>query len=143
MAKKSFILILSATIISLAIRLPRLEQRPMHGDEAIHAIKFGDLLETNSYIYDPFEYHGPTLNYLTLIPARLANAVNLVEVDEFILRIVPVFFGVMLVLLVLLITDGLGPNASIVAAFLTAFSPAMVSSRILKSKSAGGFSNSS
>jgi uncharacterized protein (TIGR03663 family) len=126
MAKKGCVLILAVAIVALALRLPRLEQRPMHGDEAVHAIKFGDLLEQGLYAYDPDEYHGPTLNYLTLIPAGLAGAKNLVQVSEFTLRIVPVFFGVCLVLLLLLVIDGLGTAAAVYAAVLTAISTAMV-----------------
>ncbi len=126
MAKKCCVLILAATIAALALRLPRLQQRPMHGDEAVHASKFGELLEDGVYTYNPHEYHGPTLNYLTLIPARIVSAEKLTEVSEFTLRIVPVFFGVLLVLLVLLVDDGLGPSAAVYAAVLTAISPAMV-----------------
>ncbi len=126
MAKKCCVLILAATIVALALRLPRLQQRPMHGDEAVHAIKFKDLLEEGVYEYDPNEYHGPTLNYLTLIPARLSSAEKLTEVSEFTLRVVPVFFGVSLVLLVLLIGRALGSSAAVYAAVLTAISPAMV-----------------
>jgi uncharacterized protein (TIGR03663 family) len=117
---------LAATILALALRLPRLEQRPMHGDEAVHAIKFGKLLEEGVYTYDPFEYHGPTLNYLTLVPAWLTGAANLTQVSEVTLRIVPVFFGVCLVLLLLLVARPLGMGATVYAAVLTAVSPAMV-----------------
>jgi uncharacterized protein (TIGR03663 family) len=123
---KCCVLILAATIVALALRLPRLRQRPMHGDEAVHAIKFGELLEKGVYKYNPYEYHGPTLNYLTLITAKLASAEKLTEIDEFILRIVPVFFGVSLILLLLLVADGLGPGTAVFAAVLTAVSPAMV-----------------
>ena len=49
--------------------------RPMHTDEAVHADKFRKaFLEHGGYKYDPHEYHGPTLNYFTLIPARLSSA---------------------------------------------------------------------
>ena len=120
------IFILAATIVALSLRLPRLGQRPMHGDEAVHAIKFGDLLEDGIYEYDPNDYHGPTLNYLTLIPARLASAGKLTEVIEVTLRIVPVIFGVLLVLLILLMGNGLKSGAAVYAAVLTAISPAMV-----------------
>jgi len=98
----------------------------MHIDEAVHAIKFGELLEDGRYTYNPYEFHGPTLNYLTLIPAWLSSNKELAEVSEFTLRIVPVFFGVLLVLLVLLLVDGLGPSSAVYAAILTAISPAMV-----------------
>ncbi len=117
---------MAATIAAIALRLPLLEQRPMHGDEAVHAEKFRLLLEEDFYRYDRYEYHGPTLNYLTLIPARLSSAEKLTEVSEFTLRIVPVFFGVCLVLLLLLLADGLGRTMAVCAAVLTAISPAMV-----------------
>ncbi|MBN1972817.1 MAG: TIGR03663 family protein [Sedimentisphaerales bacterium] len=126
MTKKCCVLILVATIAALLLRLPRLSQRPMHGDEAVHAIKFGKLLEKNIYRYDPHEYHGPALNYLTLIPAWLSSADTLAKANECTLRIVPVCCGVLLVLFVMLIADGLGSNASVFAAILTAISPAMV-----------------
>jgi uncharacterized protein (TIGR03663 family) len=125
-SKKCCFLILAATIAAIALRLPLLEQRPMHGDEAVHAEKFRLLLEEDFYRYDRYEYHGPTLNYLTLIPAWLSSAEKLTEINEFTLRIVPVFFGVLLVLLLLLIVDGLGRTVAVCAAILTAVSPAMV-----------------
>jgi predicted membrane-bound mannosyltransferase len=120
------VLILAATICSVALRLPQLKQRPMHGDEAVHAFKFGELLEDGFYDYDPNEYHGPTLNYFTLIPAWCARAQKSTDLSETTLRIVPVFFGVLLILLLLLMVDGLGRAGSICAAVLTAISPAMV-----------------
>ena len=120
------IAILLVIIAAVALRLPRLQQRPMHGDEAIHAFKFGDLLERNDYRYDPDEFHGPTLNYLTLIPAWLSSADKLTDVSEFTLRIVPVFFGISLILLLLLLTDALERTSLIIAAVLTAISPAFV-----------------
>jgi uncharacterized protein (TIGR03663 family) len=126
MTKKCCVLVLAATVLAFALRLPRLQQRPMHGDEAVHAIKFGKLLEQGVYTYDLDEYHGPTLNYLTLIPAWLTGAANLVQVTEFTLRIVPVFFGVCLIVLLLLVARPLGTGATVYAAVLTAISPAMV-----------------
>jgi len=124
--KKCWLFILAATIAAVALRLPRLQQRPMHGDEAVHAVKFGELLEKGSYHYNPDEYHGPTLNYFTLIPAWLGGMNKFKDLNEFTLRIVPVFFGVLLVSLVLLLAGGLGRPAAIVAALFTAISPAFV-----------------
>lgn len=125
-AQKCCVLILAVTIVAVALRLPRLGQRPMHGDEAVQAVKFGDLLEGGLYRYDPDEYHGPTLNYLTLVPAWLSSAGKLTEVSEFTLRIVPVFFGVLLVLMPLLLANTLSWPAVIIVAVLTAISPAFV-----------------
>jgi uncharacterized protein (TIGR03663 family) len=120
------VLILAATVFGALLRLTFLEQRPMHGDEAVHAVKFGELLEEGYYQYDPYEYHGPTLNYLTLIPAWLTGKANFNDVSEFTLRIIPVFFGVLLILLLLLAVDGIGEAGAAVAACLIAVSPAFV-----------------
>ncbi len=97
----------------------------MHTDEAVHAAKFQDLLEDGIYQYDPNEYHGPTLNYFTLIPAWLGREHTYVEINEVTLRIVPVVFGTVLVLLIAGLASGLGFGA-VVAAILAALSPAMV-----------------
>lgn len=98
----------------------------MHTDEAVHAQKFARLLEDGIYEYDRNEYHGPTLNYFTLIPAKLAGASKYPQIQEWMLRIVPVFFGVLLILMPLLLVDGLSPRAVVFVSFLTALSPAFV-----------------
>jgi uncharacterized protein (TIGR03663 family) len=104
---------------------PRLCMRPMHTDEAVHAYRFGILLETGTCRYDPVDYHGPTLNYFTLIPAWLCSQDTYAKVTEATLRWVPVAAGVGLVLLTGFLARGLGP-ASVPAALLAAVSPAMV-----------------
>ncbi len=98
----------------------------MHTDEAVHAIRFGELLENHSYQYNPFEYHGPILLYSTLIPAWLSGAHTLTDVTEVTLRLVPVLFGIGLILLLLLFNKGLDARIIIFAALFTAMSPAFV-----------------
>ncbi len=98
----------------------------MHTDEAVHAIKFGALLEENKYRYDPHEYHGPTLNYFTLIPSLTVSPKKLAEIDERTLRIVPVFFGMFLFLGLFLLKNGLSRPVVFFASLFLAISPAMV-----------------
>ncbi len=98
----------------------------MHTDEAVHAIKFGTLLEENKYRYDPHEYHGPTLNYFTLIPSLTVSPKKLSEIDEKTLRIVPVFFGMFLILGLFLLKNGLSRPVVFFASLFLAVSPAMV-----------------
>jgi uncharacterized protein (TIGR03663 family) len=117
--------ILIVALGAFAIRAPRLCMRPMHTDEAVHADKFGLLLEKGIYQYDPYEYHGPTLNYLTLIPAWLSSERTYADVTEGTLRCVPMIAGVALVLLTGFLARGLG-LASVPAALLAAISPALV-----------------
>jgi uncharacterized protein (TIGR03663 family) len=113
-------------VLSAALRLPALDLRPMHTDEAVHAAKFAKLLEQGVYRYDPEEFHGPTLNYLTLIPARVRGIVRYAELDEITLRSVPAFFGILLVAAHLLLVPVVGFRPAALAALLAAVSPAMV-----------------
>lgn len=119
----AFILIVAA---GAALRLSQLSLRPMHADEAVHAIKFGTLLEHGHYRYDPNEYHGPTLNYLTLPVAWLTGADRLADVSEVRLRALAALFGILLIILLWPLRQGLGVPATLVAAALTATSPALV-----------------
>ncbi len=119
-------LILAVTAAALAMRLGELARRPMHTDEAVHAEKFRDLHEKGVYEYNLEEYHGPTLNYLTLPVVWLSRPITYAETTESHYRIVPVIFGVLLVALLWGIGDGVGRVAAVCAGALTAISPAMV-----------------
>jgi uncharacterized protein (TIGR03663 family) len=111
---------------ALLFRVPRLDQRPMHTDEAVHAVKAGILIETGRYTYDAREYHGPTIYYAALPLVWLRGEKDLADTDEWTFRIVPVLFGAGLILLLLLTADGLGRCETLCGAVLTAISPAMV-----------------
>ncbi len=124
--ERSFVVFLSLILFALLLRLPNTAQRPMHGDEAVHAIKFGALLEQNAYQYDPYEYHGPTLNYFTLIPAWLSGETTLAETDERTLRWVPLFFSLVLVGLIGFFGDSLTWRGTFFAGMFTAISPTMI-----------------
>jgi len=117
---------LAAILLAAALRFPGLALRPMHADEAVHADKFGTLLEGGGYAYDPSEYHGPTLYYLTLPSAWLQGASRYVSIDEVTLRAVPAALGVALVAAHLGAGAFLGAAGAAVAALLAAISPAMV-----------------
>ncbi len=125
-----YLLFLAILIIVAAgaweFRIPRLAERPVHGDEAIHFDRFKILWEDHDYIYDPDEYHGPTLNYFTLPVMWLTGTKTFNDSSEFTYRVVTVVFGVGLILLLALVADALGYVAAIAAAVLTAISPAMV-----------------
>src|SRR6267378_2705240 len=118
--------LLMAMGLALALRFPRLDERPMHNDEAVNAVKFGELLDHNLYTYDPNEHHGPSLLYATLPMARLSGANDSEHLTEKKLRLVTVLFGLGLLVLLPLIADGLGRNATLWAALFTVVSPAMV-----------------
>jgi uncharacterized protein (TIGR03663 family) len=115
-----------AVLLAVALRLPDLAARPMHADEAVHADKFGTLLEEGHYAYDSNEFHGPTLYYLTLPSAWLQGARRYLDIDEVTLRVVPAVLGILLVAAPLGLRGFLGTSGAVLAALLTAVSPAMV-----------------
>ena len=86
-------LILIVAAGALALRLPRLARRPMHADESVQAVRFRDLWQTGDYTYDPHEFHGPTLTYLTLPAVALSGAQVFSGTSETTYRLVPVCFG--------------------------------------------------
>jgi len=109
-----------------ALRLPGLNERPMHPDESVQASKTVALYQTGEYRYDPRDHHGPTLYYLALPSILLTAGGDAVGADEATFRLVPSLFGIGLVLLVWLVRDGLGRAATVCAGVLTAVSPALV-----------------
>jgi uncharacterized protein (TIGR03663 family) len=118
--------LLVATGLALGLRCPQLDVRPMHNDEAVNGVKFGALWERGKYKYDPTEYHGPTLYYASAALGYLTGAPDFAHFSENRLRFLTVLFGLGLVLLLPLLSDGLGRQATGWAACLTAVSPAMV-----------------
>jgi len=107
-------------------RFAGLHLRPMHTDEAVHGVKFGYLLEDGFYKYNPNQFHGPTLNYLTLIPAWLTGTHQIEKVSEQLLRIVPAVFGIGIIILVFFLRDRNTPTAIFWSVVFAALSPAMV-----------------
>ena len=126
MTKGFALWMLLAAVLALGLRSVALDSRPMHNDEANNALKFRDLWDGSGYRYDPDEFHGPTLAYSTLLWEKLTLAGDFARFSEARLRSLTVLFGVGLVLLLFLVSDGLGRNATLAAAFLTALSPALV-----------------
>jgi uncharacterized protein (TIGR03663 family) len=98
----------------------------MHTDESVHAEKFSALLDKGIYVYNPDEFHGPTLNYLTLISAFLRGEKNTPQISETTLRIVPAFFGIALTLTPLFFLKTSGRRAVMFSCILFAFSPVFV-----------------
>ncbi len=111
--------------MAFGVRIPQLDLRPMHTDEAVHAYKFGQLLETGTYHYDPDEYHGPSLYYFSLISAWIGSMDSFAQLTEFSLRIVPLLFGLLSILLLLWLRRISDPWSLMAAAALLTISPAM------------------
>src|SRR5271154_5004135 len=120
-ARASFALAMLAILaVAAAMRLPKLDLRPMHADEANQAVKTAQLYATGKYEYDATDHHGPSLYWLTLPSLALHGVKDLVGSREVDYRIVTALFGVGLIGLLLLFADGLGRIAAAAAALLTA-----------------------
>lgn len=126
MNRWSALVVLLAIAGALLLRIPQLDVRPLHNDEAVNATKVAELWEHGRYRYDPDEYHGPTLHYATLPFLWLTGAGHPNDWPDRTLRLAPIAFGVALILLLLLLADAIGPVAVAWSAIFVAISPAMV-----------------
>jgi len=107
-------------LVAAAIRLPELAINPFHHDEGVNGYFTTNLVRTGSYLYDPHNYHGPSLYYLALASEILFGLTDMA------MRLVPVVFGLLTVAIVLGLRPVLGSVAALVAAVLIAISPGMV-----------------
>jgi uncharacterized protein (TIGR03663 family) len=112
--------------VGLGLRAPRLRLRPMHNDEGVNAMNFRRLYVTHDYKYNPDEFHGPTLPYLTLPAVWLQRGGDFNQFTAATYRSVTVAFGLGLILLLLLLARDFGRAQTLWAAAFTALSPAMV-----------------
>ena len=107
-------------IVAAALRLPELAINPFHHDEGVNGFFTTTLVRQGSYAYNPANYHGPTLYYFALVSQVLFGLT-----DEA-MRLVPVFFGLLLVGLAFALRPFLGSLAVLVAGGLLAVSPGAV-----------------
>ena len=110
-------------LIGLAIRLPQLDARPMHTDEAVNAYIVGQLLAKEPFIYDPQDRHGPALAALALPIVRMQGAKSFSDLTESELRVVPVVAGTITILLFGAAVEMFGFIPSLLAAILFAVAP--------------------
>ena len=110
-------------LIGLAIRLPKLDARPMHTDEAVNAYIVGQLLAKEPFIYDPQDRHGPALAALALPIVRMQGAKSFTDLTEPELRVVPVVAGTITILLFGAGVEMFGFIPSLLAAILFAVAP--------------------
>jgi uncharacterized protein (TIGR03663 family) len=119
-------LIASACVLvaAAAVRLVALNMKPMHHDEGVNGFFLMNLMRQGVYHYDPSNYHGPTLYFITLPLAFLADKLH--ALDSWVVRLVTVAFGVGTVWLVLALRRYVGAVGALAGAALVAVSPACV-----------------
>jgi uncharacterized protein (TIGR03663 family) len=134
-------LVWSLAVLAAAalLRLVLLDLKPFHHDEGVNGFFLEKLLRRGEFKYDPTNYHGPTLYYLTL-PVSVAwgavsalfggplswEAVARRGLNNHALRLVTAGFGVGTVALLLCLRRYVGAAGALSAAALLAFSPGAV-----------------
>jgi uncharacterized protein (TIGR03663 family) len=117
---------LLVALLGLLLRLPQLDARPMHTDEAVNAYIVGQLLAGQKYTYDPQDRHGPALAALALPLVRLQGARTFAELTEAELRRTPVVAGTITILLFGVAAEIFGFVPCLIAALLFACAPLTV-----------------
>lgn len=107
----------------LLVRLPQLNQRPMHTDEAVNAYIIGQILEGKPYTYDPRDRHGPTLALVAVSLAKMQGVSSFSDLTETELRLTSVFAGTITIVLFGAAVDMFGFLPCLIAALLFAFAP--------------------
>jgi uncharacterized protein (TIGR03663 family) len=108
------------TLLAIFLRFYWLGLKPFHHDEGVNGWFLTNLFNDHVYKYDPANYHGPTLYYITLAFAEVFG-----------LESVPVrwsvaVWGVLIVVLALYLRRYIGTVGSLSAAAFLAISPGMV-----------------
>ncbi|HRK15609.1 MAG TPA: TIGR03663 family protein [Prosthecobacter sp.] len=120
------VLVLGALVLGGFYRLPHLDRRPMHTDEAVLGMKLADYWQSGHFDYDPKDYHGPGLHQVSKLWGMAAGWGDSATWTESDLRLVAALCGMALLLLTLLFADALGRAGTALAMTLTAVSPMMV-----------------
>jgi uncharacterized protein (TIGR03663 family) len=110
-------------LLGLAVRLPQLDARPMHTDEAVNGYIVGQLLAGQSFTYDPQDRHGPALVALALPLARMQGARSFADLTEAKLRLTSVVAGIITILLFGFAVETFGVGPCLLAALLFALAP--------------------
>ena len=108
------------TLAAFAFRFYDLALKPLHHDEGVNGFFLTTLYRTGVYKYDPANYHGPTLYYISLFFSKIFG------LNTFAVRASVAVFGVLTVVLVLYLRRYLGRVGSLSAALFLALSPGMV-----------------
>jgi len=114
-------------VAAAVLRLVELSAKVMHNDEGVNASFVTTLFHGGFYRYDPQNYHGPSIYFISLVTTVINSLFfgkHGLSTDS--LRIVTVLFGLGIVGLLLALRRHLGEFGSLAAASLAAVSPGFV-----------------
>ena len=110
----------AVTAIAVFWRFWQLELKPLHHDEGVNGYFLITLFRDNVYKYDPSNYHGPDLYYISLAFAKMFG------LNTLSIRGSVAIFGVLTVVLAFFLKNYIGRIGSLAAALFIALSPGMV-----------------
>jgi predicted membrane-bound mannosyltransferase len=119
-------------IVGAFLRLFYLTLVPLHHDEGVNGNFLVTLVRDGKYVYDPQNYHGPTLYFFSsLIPwlARFFGGVQARDsygLTTFNIRLVTALFGIATIWLALMLRKRLGSIGALSAAVLIGISPGAI-----------------
>lgn len=115
--KSQLLIILLIFVIAFTSRLILLDLRPLHHDESVNEYFLSNLINSNYYKYNPDNYHGPFLYYITL-------PFTFLKTTEITLRLPQALFGALLCLLPFLIKT-ISKKAKIISCIFLMLSPSL------------------
>ena len=111
---------LAITGIGVFLRFYELALKPLHHDEGVNGYFLINLFRDNVYKYDPNNYHGPTLYYISLFFSKIFG------LETFSVRASVAVFGVLMIVMTFFLKKYIGAVGSLAAALFIALSPGMV-----------------
>ncbi len=108
------------TALAAFLRFYQLGLKPFHHDEGVNGYFLTTLFRSDVYRYDPANYHGPTLYYISLAFSKVFG------LETVSVRASMAIFGVLTVVLALFLKRYIGRIGSLFAALFLALSPGMV-----------------
>lgn len=127
-----YIVLFSILVLAFSLRIFILDIRPFHSDEGVNFIFMDNLIKNDKYMYDPENYHGPILYYLTLIPLSLWGLdtsllpERLIQNGDYAYRLWPVILGFGLVVFLIPLKRWLKWSGLLSCMTIAAISPTAV-----------------
>lgn len=119
-ATAGWVVLLALTVLGAWYRFTDLTLKPMHHDEGVNAQFMEGLLDSFTYKYNPFNFHGPLLYFLT---APVAKIYGLTPLG---MRVAPALFGTLAIPAMVLFRRRIGWLGVLVSAALVAVAPVEV-----------------
>ncbi|MBU1626315.1 glycosyltransferase family 39 protein, partial [bacterium] len=131
-SKFYYVVLFFILILGFFLRAYLMDLRPLHADEGVNFMFMNDIIKRGHYQYNPENYHGPTLYYLTLLPFYYfcldtsPMPEEVLPTPETVYRLCPMLLGFGVVLILIPLKKWLGKAGLLTAMAFAAISPTAV-----------------